>query len=113
VFQSKALRILKQQIRRGEFDDDLDELINTLLHTVSRRRAAVRDDLLDQFTPGMRVLTLRGNYKPRYFADREGVITRIEDGTVWIQLDEPILRSRGTIQTIGMRGVEYLEIIES
>jgi hypothetical protein len=109
MFQSKALRILKQQIRRGEFDDNLDELVNAVLHTVARRRRSVREELLDEFAVGDRVLTLRGNYKPRYFADREGEIIRIEDGTIWIQLDEPILRSRGTIQTLGMKGIEYLE----
>jgi len=105
----KTLQVLRRQIRRGDFDEQLDELVNTVLQAVTRRRVAVRSTLLDEFNVGDRVLTLRGNYKPRYFADREGTVTRIEDGTVWIELDEPILRNRGTIQHIGMKGVEYLE----
>jgi len=105
----KTLVVLRKQIRRGDFDDDLDAVVNSVLQAVASRRRRVREDLLDEFAVGDRVLTLRGNYKPRYFADREGVISRIEDGTIWIELDEPILRSRGTIQHIGMKGVEYLE----
>jgi hypothetical protein len=108
----KALSDLRKCIRSGDFDDNLDELVNTVAHAASRRRAVVRETLLDEFAVGTRVLTLPGNYKPRYFANREGTVTRIEDGTVWIQLDEPILRSRGTIKDIGMKGLEYLEIID-
>jgi hypothetical protein len=108
----KTLQVLRKQIRQGEFDDDLDAVTNTVVQAVTRRRQQVREELLDEFAVGMRVLTVPGNYKPRYFANREGVISKIEDGTVWIDLDEPILRSRGTIRTIGMKGVEYLEIVE-
>lgn len=107
-----AVAALRKCIRLGDFDDDLDAVTNTVVEAVRRRRLAVRDALIEQFDVGMRVETLPGNYKPRYFAGREGVITRIEDGTVWIELDEPIFRQRGTIKNIGMSGVEYLEIIE-
>ena len=108
---SKALRVLKQQIRDGDFDEDLDDLINGLIRSVQQRRRRLREDLLDDFGPGMRVRTLPGNYKPRYYANRTGTVTRVEDGVVWIELDTPILRSRGTIKQVGMSGVEWLEIL--
>lgn len=112
---TKALTVLKRQIREGRFDDDLDAVLNAIVMTVSRRRRAVREGLLGDFAPGQRVLTLPGNYKPRYFANREGTVSFIDedDGTVWIELDEPILRQRGRIERIGMKGIEYLEILES
>jgi hypothetical protein len=108
----KALADLRKCIRLGDFDTDLDEVMNTVITAVARRRVAVRDGLIGDFAVGMRVLTLPGNYKPRYFANREGTIVSIEEGTVWIELDEPIRRQRGTIKNIGISGVEYLEIIE-
>jgi hypothetical protein len=109
---SKALQVLKRQIRNGDFDEEFDELVNGLVQAVNQRRRRVRAAMLSEFTTGMRVRTLPGNYKPRYFANREGTITKVESGSVWIELDEPIVRQRGTIYTIGMRGVEYLEVIE-
>jgi hypothetical protein len=108
---SKALQVLKRQIRDGEFDEDLDDLVNSLIATVTRRRRRLREELLDDFGPGVRVMTTPGNYKPRYYANRKGTVTRVENGVVWIELDTPILRSRGTIKQIGMSGVEWLEIL--
>ena len=86
---------VREAIRNGDFDHRLDRFQNMVNLEVKDRRRELSEALADDFAVGQRVITMPGNYKPRYMFNKTGTVTKVESPWVWVELDEPIRRSGG------------------
>jgi hypothetical protein len=99
---------LKHAIKDGQYDSKLDAVANQIYLSIKQRKSVLDDELIENFNVGDQVETIKGNYRPIYFQQRTGTVSKVLDGIVWVDLDFKIVRKSKVIKTVGIRPI-YLK----
>jgi len=104
------LQALCYAIRDGKYDDKLDGVSHYVYRELKNRRFHMSAEAAKNFRVGNTV-EITGTIKPRYMMGARGKITEINGQRVWIELDEPILRTgRVRNRQINVIGVNAMSL---
>jgi hypothetical protein len=114
--EHRPLAYLLTAIRDGKYDRGLDTVVTKVLEASRNRRDVLGQEIVEYLPIGAHVRVKKtSSLKPRYFHNRTGRVTEIEERVVWVTLDTPIVRrARGHVKTVKRIGIPAwnLEVLD-